>query len=336
MSTAPGPSSVPPAPRLTLASLARAWGLNPALLRRLGWTERAGGVAIPWPTTTGRPAWHLCHCLDPQPGRPRWTWTGFDRTTLLPYLSPFLPHWRRRGQTQVVVLESETDAVVVAESGRPALATGGADNWQGRWWELLKEFSQVIVWLEDGGSLRLLQTVWQTRPADGPAVCVAHNLGGPKDPGRILAAHNGDGRALLRRRIEAAVPMEQVTDLLAAVVQRLKAEKQPGRTYSARCPFHDDRHPSLSVFKGDDGAWCFRCHSGRCGVGGSLALLGAALGLVESPPALSETSQPDIPNSQPLIPWELGKAARLLWCAAGRRPNLRPVRGCCRWCPTGR
>lgn len=84
MATAPGPSSVPPAPRLTLASLAR--GLNPALLRRLGWTERAGGVAIPWPTTTGRPAWHLRHCLDPQPGRPRWTWTGFGRTTLLPYL----------------------------------------------------------------------------------------------------------------------------------------------------------------------------------------------------------------------------------------------------------
>jgi biotin operon repressor len=316
---------VPPAPRLTLASLARARGLNPALLRRLGWTERAGGVAIPWPTTTGRPAWHLRHCLDPQPGRPRWTWTGFDRTTLLPYLSPFLPHWRRRGQTQVVVLESETDAVVVAESGRPALATGGADNWQGRWWDLLKEFSQVIVWLEDGGSLRLLQAVWQSRPADGPAVLVAHNLGGPKDPGRLVAAQPAPGQARLRQCLDQAVPVTATADLQAALVTRLQAERQPGGSYSARCPFHDDRHPSLSIFKGDDGHWAFRCHAGACGVGGSLTLLGAALGLVESPPTLLETTQPDIPDSRSYNTSGIGKASpsALVRCWEQPEPEAR-------------
>src|SRR5260370_35834281 len=28
---------------------------------------------------------------------------------------------------------------------------------------------------------------------------------------------------------------------------------------SARCPWHDDQHPSFSVFKGKDGFWHYKC-----------------------------------------------------------------------------
>jgi len=35
---------------------------------------------------------------------------------------------------------------------------------------------------------------------------------------------------------------------------------------AVRCPFHDDRHPSASIYEGKDGIWRFRCHG--CGVSG--------------------------------------------------------------------
>jgi hypothetical protein len=279
---------------LTLETLAQARGLDPALLRRLGWTERPdGSVAIPWQRSDGQMAWHIRLTLEREDGRKRWVWSGFDRASLLPYLGQYLPAWRAKGHRAVVITESESDAVALASAGLAAIATGGADSWQDRWWSLLQGFDRVIVWLEDGGSLPLLRALLESRPADGPTVYVAHNIGGPKDPGRILAASNGDGRAILHRRIEAAVPVEQTADLLSTVIGRLKAEKRPNGSYSARCPFHADRHPSLSIFKGDDGRWAFRCHSGRCGVGGPLGLLGAVLGLLEGPTGSLPPVRPD-------------------------------------------
>jgi hypothetical protein len=40
---------------------------------------------------------------------------------------------------------------------------------------------------------------------------------------------------------------------------------------NARCPFHDDRNPSFSVFQ-TDGSWFFKCHAG-CGQGDEITLL---------------------------------------------------------------
>jgi CHC2 zinc finger len=40
---------------------------------------------------------------------------------------------------------------------------------------------------------------------------------------------------------------------------------------SARCPFHEDSHPSFSVFQTERG-WFFKCHSG-CGEGDEITLL---------------------------------------------------------------
>jgi hypothetical protein len=36
------------------------------------------------------------------------------------------------------------------------------------------------------------------------------------------------------------------------------------------CPFHDDRNPSGSIYKGDDGAWRFKCHVPTCGFHGDI------------------------------------------------------------------
>ena len=41
---------------------------------------------------------------------------------------------------------------------------------------------------------------------------------------------------------------------------------------SARCPFHDDKHNSFSVWKNCDGLWAWKCHTG-CGVGDEITFL---------------------------------------------------------------
>ena len=40
---------------------------------------------------------------------------------------------------------------------------------------------------------------------------------------------------------------------------------------SARCPFHEDRHNSFSLWQNDDG-WAFKCHAG-CGAGDEINFL---------------------------------------------------------------
>ncbi|MBI4496769.1 MAG: AAA family ATPase, partial [Chloroflexi bacterium] len=93
--------------------------------------------------------------------------------------------------------------------------------------------------------------------------------------------HNGSGGAIVTQVVSSAAPVRVVPDLLEAVVDALQARQ--GEGYSARCPFHEDRSPSLSIFPGDKGGWAWRCHAGGCGAKGPLDLLGAALGLVASP-----------------------------------------------------
>ncbi|MDR7400545.1 MAG: AAA family ATPase [Armatimonadota bacterium] len=280
-------SAILPSP-LRLADLARARGIPADLLRRLGWQERPDGVAVPWPRTEESVALHVRHHLDGDPdGEPRWTWEAYDRDTLLPYGADRLQDWLDRGHRTVVVAESEVDAVACWKSGVPAVATGGASGWQPRWWSVLRGFDRIVIWLEDAGSCQLLRALVATRPADGPELAVAHNLPGPKDPGRILAEDRVRGPGRVLRAVQAARPVQAVADLLQAVVSHLQA-RPSGRGYSARCPFHEDRVPSMSLFPGEDG-WRWRCHAASCGLSGRLELLGAVLGLV----AVEALGRPD-------------------------------------------
>ncbi len=46
------------------------------------------------------------------------------------------------------------------------------------------------------------------------------------------------------------------------VLRRFPDARQSGAGWSARCPAHDDRSPSLSIAEGDDGRVLLHCHSG--------------------------------------------------------------------------
>jgi len=51
---------------------------------------------------------------------------------------------------------------------------------------------------------------------------------------------------------------------LEKILGRLKGWKKSGEGYTALCPAHDDRNPSLSIREADDGKLLVRCHAGCC------------------------------------------------------------------------
>ena len=46
------------------------------------------------------------------------------------------------------------------------------------------------------------------------------------------------------------------------LLSKLTSAKKAGKGWSARCPAHNDRRPSLSVSAGDDGRALVNCHAG--------------------------------------------------------------------------
>jgi hypothetical protein len=65
---------------------------------------------------------------------------------------------------------------------------------------------------------------------------------------------------------------------LPSLMQRLRLGAHAKK--SARCPFHghDDKHPSFSVFQGEDGFWHYNCFS-KCGEGDEIMFLRKLKGL---------------------------------------------------------
>jgi putative DNA primase/helicase len=51
-------------------------------------------------------------------------------------------------------------------------------------------------------------------------------------------------------------------DPVEKVLSRLENVKKYGTSFTARCPVHDDQHPSLSIGIGDDGCALLKCHAG--------------------------------------------------------------------------
>jgi hypothetical protein len=53
-----------------------------------------------------------------------------------------------------------------------------------------------------------------------------------------------------------------MTDPIRTVLDRLEGVQRNGDRWTARCPAHDDRTPSLSIGEGDDGRALLKCHKG--------------------------------------------------------------------------
>ena len=60
---------------------------------------------------------------------------------------------------------------------------------------------------------------------------------------------------------------------IETILSRLHGVKERGSSWTARCPAHDDRSPSLSISVGDDGRVLMHCHAG-CTFEAIMAALG--------------------------------------------------------------
>lgn len=60
------------------------------------------------------------------------------------------------------------------------------------------------------------------------------------------------------------------------VLAKLDRPKKAGKGYSARCPAHDDKGPSLSISEGDDGRVLMHCFAG-CTTDSVLGAIGLQL-----------------------------------------------------------
>ncbi len=77
-----------------------------------------------------------------------------------------------------------------------------------------------------------------------------------------------------KRRPEAATSARRNDNPVDVILSRLDGVKQRGaRSWAARCPVHDDRHPSLSVKEADDGKVLLHCWTG-CSAVDIVAALG--------------------------------------------------------------
>lgn len=73
-------------------------------------------------------------------------------------------------------------------------------------------------------------------------------------------------RSSERGRDSGPSPVQRALEQLGTPSDVLRCHGVQVRGRVARCPFHEDRTPSLSVFKGRDGKERWKCHG--CDVGG--------------------------------------------------------------------
>jgi hypothetical protein len=110
-------------------------------------------------------------------------------------------------------------------------------------------------------------------PALGPGEpvpgCPCPNCTGiPEDhPSRIPPRPRGWGRRGSREEWDRKVDRARSTPVLAVARSLGLRPAKTGRSFMCRCPFHDDKTPSLSIDT-DKGLWhCFSCLRGGDGIG---------------------------------------------------------------------
>jgi len=124
-------------------------------------------------------------------------------------------------------------------------------------------------------------------------------------------------------------PMERILNALA---DHNCDAKQNGNGWSARCPAHEDRRPSLSVSEGDDGRALVWCHAG-CTVESICDAAGLRVADLMNGDSSTTSTQPAKtrekrqysrqPNSKPATAYPTEKAAiATLECKHGKRSAL--------------
>ncbi|MGB9662266.1 MAG: CHC2 zinc finger domain-containing protein [Moorellaceae bacterium] len=279
--------------------------LEPAL--RLGWRELDGRLVVEYPLTPvgdGKPY--------------RRTRSSPNAAFKNPKGRPPQPYFvipESPAADVCFIVEGETDVATAFGAGFPVLGLPGAGTWRQDWWQLLEDFSKVVVVFEpDAGGLVLLQKLAETCPWPERVLVTSPPLakaGWVKDLNELHVYLGRDftrTRQALEKLVTNARPLVVARtreELLSAIKERLQPVTEEGDDYKALCPFHYDRNPSLDF--GPKGWTCFGCGAGEGGTG-RLDILGGCLGVV-----LLETKSPQAADSDAIHPYGIHDGRLVLW-----------------------
>jgi DNA primase len=188
---------------------------------------------------------------------------------------------------ELIVCEGEFDRLVLEGQGFAAVSsTGGAAAFPPLWARYFEDIPYIYVCydLDEAGRLgaaRVARLLPQARLVRLPP---ALGLGG--DVTDFFTGMKGTAEDF-RRLLDRAQPLDERERSSAPAVRRILhitpstdvalvkesaaiewivgqyvALRRSGRNFIGRCPFHDDRHPSLVVFPGTRSFHCFGCRAG--------------------------------------------------------------------------
>ncbi|PYV21055.1 MAG: hypothetical protein DMG27_21640 [Acidobacteria bacterium] len=186
---------------------------------------------------------------------------------------------------QIIICEGEFDRLVLESRGFAAVtSTGGALTFRPTWAEAFRGIPRVYICFDNDGPglagaervARLIPKARIVRLPDevgdggdvtdffvrlgrgreefGDLLEAARPLsdeqraeGPTRQPAVARAAHDGEVD-----RLKSSIAIE---DLIARYVELSTS----GQNYRAKCPFHDDRHPSFVVYPQTQSFYCFGC-----------------------------------------------------------------------------
>lgn len=193
--------------------------------------------------------------------------------------------WERLRTTpsRIIICEGEFDRLVLESYGFLAVtSTGGAGVFRREWAEKFREIPEVYLCFDRDpvgreGALRAGRVVPHAKVVDLPKEVgvggdatdffvrlgrstedFLHLLRGAKPVPKTVATKPPKASA---RTLQADSEVARLKSRVALedVARQYLALRQSGRNYTARCPFHDDRHPSFVVFPETQSFYCFSC-----------------------------------------------------------------------------
>jgi DNA primase len=189
---------------------------------------------------------------------------------------------------QIIICEGEFDRLVLEAQGFFAVtSTGGAATFRPEWAKAIRSIPQVYACFDRdqaglNGTMIVTLMIPQAKVVELPEeVGEAGDVTdyfvrlkrGPEEFVRLLeAAHPAQP---MRQERPPRSPIQSTDSLLAKRIQRIKSAmpivdviyqyvvnlRPSGRTFVARCPFHDDRTPSFVIYPQSETFHCFGCRA---------------------------------------------------------------------------
>jgi len=188
---------------------------------------------------------------------------------------------------QIILCEGEFDRLVLEGQGFAAVtSTGGATTFRPEWADALREIPNVFICFDNDAAGRTGAQQAARLIPHARLVKLPEEVGEGGDVTDYFV-RLGKSREDFTRLLEAAEPMPQkklaplpdgkpyqIATTPDAEVERLKSLvtiesivrryaglRQSGKNLVTRCPFHDDRNPSLVVYPATQSFYCFGCQA---------------------------------------------------------------------------